>query len=129
MAHPAAHARQDVVGRRDADVGGDQDLLEALERVVVDWLVEALRAIGPANDVVETVDELLFGPREAVSEAADEAHGGVRVAAGEHAGSATAWRWDTGRTRNCDSEARAAQSRRPRTVGPPARLYGSRSCR
>ena len=61
----------DPIGRRDADVGGDQQLFERLERLDVDRTRAPLRLVGLADDLVEAVDDLLLGAGETLADAAE----------------------------------------------------------
>ena len=52
----------DAIGRRDADVRRDEQLLERVDRLDVDRPRAALRRVGAADDLVEAPDDVLFRP-------------------------------------------------------------------
>ena len=70
------HRRDDPIGRRHADVGRDQQLFERVERLDVDRPRSALRLVGAADDLVEALDDLLFGAGQALADAAEDPHPG-----------------------------------------------------
>ncbi len=81
---PAAVARpdggHDALGRRDADVGGDQRLLERVDGLDVDRTAALLGRIRAPDDVFEFLDELLLRPRQGLLDAIEKPHGGYRSA-------------------------------------------------
>jgi len=66
----------DPFGRRDADVGRDQQLLECIDGVDVDRAGAFLRRVSRPHDLVEAFDDLLLGAGEAVLDAAEKSHSG-----------------------------------------------------
>ena len=62
-------------GRGDADVGGNQRLLERLEGLDVDRPAPLLGRVRAPNDLVEPLDELLLRPRERLLDAIEKTHG------------------------------------------------------
>ncbi len=75
---PAAALRldrgDDLVGRRDADVRGDQRFLERVDRLDVDRPAPLRGLVGAPDDLVEAFDELLLGARERLFDAIEETH-------------------------------------------------------
>ena len=67
---PCLDRGHDPCGRGDADVRGDQQFLESLERVDVDRM-GASGVICLADDVLEAPDDLLLGTGEAVAKATE----------------------------------------------------------
>ena len=70
---PLANGGDDLFGRGDADVGGDEQLLERFHGVDVDGRGAARVRVGTLNDLVESVDDLLLGAGKALDEAIEEA--------------------------------------------------------
>ena len=62
-----AHRFDNALGGRDADVGREQQLLERLDGVDVDRTRSLLRLVGALDDLLEPIDDLLFGAAEPVA--------------------------------------------------------------
>ena len=62
----------DAVGGGDADVGRDQQLFERVDRVDVDGTRPPLRRVGEADDLVEALDDLLFGAGKTLADPAEQ---------------------------------------------------------
>ena len=75
---PIAAARLDggdnAAGRGDADIGGDQQLFERVDRVDVDWPRPPLRLVGEANQRLEAIGNLLLGAGKAGTEPTENRH-------------------------------------------------------
>lgn len=69
----------DPFGRGHADVGGDEQFLEFLERFNVDAPGTRVRRVSPFDEFVEPSDELLFRPGQAVPKAIEEPHRAILV--------------------------------------------------
>ena len=69
----AARARadggNDAFRRRQADIGRDEQLLERLDRIDVDWPRPLFAGVGLLNNLLEAADDLLLRPRQAFAEA------------------------------------------------------------
>ena len=76
VARPRLDRGDDAIGRRDADVGRDQQLFERVDGFDVDRPRALLGRIRAADDLVEALDDLLRGAGEALTDAREEAHGG-----------------------------------------------------
>src|SRR5262249_20840726 len=57
-----------------AQIGGDQQFLERVDRIGVDGPRTAFRLIRALNDLLEPIDNLLFGASEAFPDASQYAH-------------------------------------------------------
>jgi hypothetical protein len=57
-----------------ADVGGDQQLFERLDRVDVDFARAPLRCVRELDDLVEPLDDLLLRACEAVLDPSEKTH-------------------------------------------------------
>ena len=69
------HRLDDPRRRGDPDVRGDQDLLERIEGLDIHRPTAPVRRVGPVHDLVETVDELLRGPRQGLLDLVENTHG------------------------------------------------------
>jgi hypothetical protein len=74
VALPGLHRGEDTIGGGDADVRGNQELLERLDRLDVNRPRSLLGRIGAADDVIEPIDNLLGGAGEAFAEAVEKCH-------------------------------------------------------
>ena len=61
------HGGDDPLGGGDADVGGDQQLFERLDRVDVDRAAALLRRVGLLDDLLEAADDLLLRAGQALA--------------------------------------------------------------
>ena len=57
-ARPITNGRDNLFGRSDPDIGGDEELLQRLDRVHVDWPGAIGLAVSLLDDLVEPVDDL-----------------------------------------------------------------------
>ncbi len=89
-ASPALDGRDDPLGRRHADVGGNQHFLEGLERLDVNRPRTPLRLVGLPDEVFEAVDDLLLGAGKTIAEPAEDAH--CSILSGRTCGGATSRR-------------------------------------
>src|SRR6185295_10806190 len=76
VACPGLDGGDDAVGGGDADVRGDQELLERVDGVDVDGTRPLPGRIGNADELVEPFDNLLGGAGETFTNAAEETHSG-----------------------------------------------------
>ncbi len=78
QAFAAVRARADggdnLFGGGDADVGGNQQLLERFDRIDVDFPGARLLGVGTLNDFVEPADNLLFGTAQALAQPIKKPH-------------------------------------------------------
>src|SRR5262249_13991509 len=63
------HGRDDGCRRRHAEVGGNQQLFERVERVDVERARSLLGRVGTADDLIELLDDLLFGAGKTLANA------------------------------------------------------------
>src|SRR5437667_209253 len=64
----------DTAGGGNADIGGDQQLFERVDRVDVDRPRPPLGLVGEAHELLEAVGDLLLGARETFADASKNAH-------------------------------------------------------
>src|SRR6185295_2282226 len=65
---------QNAIGRGNAQVRADQQLLERVEGLDVHGSRTPLRRVGDTNDLVEPLDELLLGAGETCLQSIEKAH-------------------------------------------------------
>ena len=73
-ARPRFDGADDAVGRGDADVRGNQQFFERVDRIDIDRPRAPLRLIRAADDFLEPVDDLLLGAGETLADAPEDAH-------------------------------------------------------
>ena len=66
--------RDNPPGGGHANVGGNQQLLERLDRIDVDLAGARRPSVGTLHDLVETTDELLFGATQALAQPVKKRH-------------------------------------------------------
>src|SRR5262249_17038160 len=73
---PGPHRGDDSLGRRHADVGGDQDLFERFDGVDIDRSsrLGSRSGIGPLYWFLEPAADLLSGSTEAVAKSIEQSH-------------------------------------------------------
>ncbi len=69
VARSRSHGRHNSLGRRQTDIGRDQQLFECFDRVDRNRPRALLACVGLLDDLFEAADDLLLRPRQAFAKA------------------------------------------------------------